>query len=101
MCRSEKTGALQMNCNTPVNMSIFLLRKIDIYYFIIFDMFLSQTRYDIDPLTPQCISSAEAHIERRRRISKIPSGIYIEGLLPKQQALGGYGVYQRGLEPLT
>ena len=51
-------------------LSIFLLRKIEIYDFVIFDMFVSQTRYDIDPshtaVYIECISTyrtPQAYIE--------------------------------------
>ena len=51
-------------------LSIFLLRKIEIYDFVIFDMFVSQTRYDIDPphtaVYIECVSTyrtPQAYIE--------------------------------------
>lgn len=60
-------------------LSIFFLRKIDICYFVTFDIFAGQIRYDTDPFSRRSAYRVRQHISNT-------AGIYIEGLLQVQQS---------------
>jgi hypothetical protein len=68
----------------PICYGVF--RKINIYYFVIFDMVAMQTRYNTDPFSRETYIECAVYMERRGRISKILKGIYIEGAVAEATA---------------